>query len=122
MHLDKTRRKKQHLHPSNYTNHYYRKYQRFLDRKANVNSSMGIRVETLNNIQRQSAIENMVNIICAKVEEVEEEIYEKMQLLLFKTLSLKNREQRIKAHKIRAVKPLDSDDDSLKTSESLKSD
>lgn len=82
---------------------------------------MGIRVETLNNVQRQSAIENIVNIICARVEMVEEEIYEKMSVLLYKTLSLKNRNKRIMMHKMRAKKCKDSSE-SLKTDDSLKSD
>ena len=63
----------------------------------------------------------MVNMICARVQIVEEEIYEKMSVLLYKTLSLKNRNNRIKMHKMRSLKHKDSSE-SLKTSDSLKSD
>ena len=43
-HLSETRQKKEHLHHGNYTNHFYRKNQFFMERKADVKSDMAINV------------------------------------------------------------------------------
>ena len=77
-HLDEVRRRKEHLHPSNYVNQSYRKKEMFFDRKANVDTPMGIDVQSLTNLQKQDAIERHVNQVCGKVEEIEDSIYTNM--------------------------------------------
>ena len=42
--LSRIRQKKEHLHHGNYKNHFYRKNQIFMERKADVNSDLAIKV------------------------------------------------------------------------------
>ena len=48
MHLNKIRQTKKHLHKGNYINHYYRKHQKFLERKADIESEFEIDIQKLN--------------------------------------------------------------------------
>ena len=63
---------------------------------------MGVEVQTLNDLQRQFAIERYVNKICAKVEQIEDNLFRDMQVLLFKTIPLSNKASKIEMHKKRA--------------------
>ena len=78
-HLSETRQTKEHLHRGNYADVYYRKQQKFLNRKADVKSNFQIEIQELNEHQIKSAIDNSLLHVGELVDNIESTIFGKMQ-------------------------------------------
>ena len=71
------------MHHGNYKSHFYRKNQIFMERKADVNSDLAIKVQMLNEEQMQTEIERMLNLIAGLIDKIEDEVCQNMKRLFF---------------------------------------
>ena len=55
-----------------------------MERKADVNSDLGIKVQVLNEEQMQSEIERMLSLIGSLIDKIEQEVCENMKRMLYK--------------------------------------
>ena len=55
-----------------------------MERKADVNSDLSIKVQVLNEEQMQTEIERMLNLIAGLIDKIEDEVCQNMKRLFFK--------------------------------------
>ena len=66
-----------------------------MDRKADVNGDLGIKVQMLNEEQMQTEIERMLYLIANLIDKIEDEVCENMKRMLFKQNCLEHRQNKI---------------------------
>ena len=54
-----------------------------MERKADVNSDLAIKVQMLNEEQMQTEIERMLNLIAGLIDKIEDEVCQNMKRLFF---------------------------------------
>lgn len=64
-----------------------------MDRKADVNGDLGIKVQMLNEEQMQTEIERMLYLIANSIEKIEEEVCDNMKRMIWKQTSLEHRQK-----------------------------
>ena len=64
-----------------------------MDRKADVNGDLGIKVQLLNEEQMQTEIERMLYLIANSIEKIEEEVCDNMKRMIWKQTSLEHRQK-----------------------------
>lgn len=90
-HLSMTRQMKRHLHAGNAAKHYYRKNQLFMERRADMDSDLSIKVEVFSKEMQQADIERKIRLIDDIFGKLERKIYQQMQLLFWQTINERRR-------------------------------
>ena len=69
-----------------------------MERKADVNGDLGIKVQMLNEEQMQTEIEKMLYLIANSIDKIEEEVCDNMNRMIWKQNSLEHRQKQQNLH------------------------